>query len=158
MSYNKTYQDTTKTVKFRVAGVDEQLAQFKGLPLEARKLLKQATFQVADDLATAIRQAAERSGEPHAAELGATVKARKTARVGVVAGGRTKVFEDGVPAGFTILGSEFGGKGHGFTWKGAKHSEWFYTTAQAHYQEVTERWKAVTQSIVDSYGTDGTVS
>jgi hypothetical protein len=151
------------TVSVRIEGAAAKLAMFNKVGSnEQRKLgsqyLRQASGDIASDMVGWTKSAASAEGR-QAAILGGFVKVKQDRVPVVVVAPTGKLWRgkaDGSQReGFrTLAGSEFGGRGHGFTpWRG-RSGIWFFPTASAHQAEVAVRWNAAMAKLIRDMNSD----
>lgn len=156
----------TLTVRVSIAGLHGTLDAFRELPRNASQELREASLEIAQDLAGDIRAAALTEGR-QAAALASTVKATRDRVPAVTAGGTGGVGRHRTPAWQLLFGAEFGANGRYGWFSAARYRAatnrqfkphagtegyWFFPTARLAEPEMGRRWRAAADEIVRKFG------
>jgi hypothetical protein len=138
------------TVKIGISGLKETLAAFRALPDEATVALKNASGDIADQVADAIRSRAVATGS-QARILADTVKSKRDRVPVVSAGGSVGIGRHRKPAYKLLFGSEFGAT-HLKQFKARNTSGyWFYPTVTEMKDDMSKHWLAAADEIAKAW-------
>jgi hypothetical protein len=143
------------TYKVKIKGVDETLKAFRRLPKEANTELRDASREMAGDLAQKIKSAAGREGRQWAI-LARTVRAKRDRVPVVQAGGLTRLGRNRKPAYKMLFGAEFGATVlHQYRKRTPGNRGYvFFPTAKKQTRNFDKRWNKVAEDIQKRFGED----
>lgn len=150
---------TAFTANMHVQGSREMLRAFKKLPAEASRQLREASLELAQDLAGRARTAAASDAAPQSKLIAPTIKARRDRAPAVAAGGTKRVGRSKVPAYKVLFGAEFGS--NRFAQFGRTHSGrkgyWFFPLVEAEREMIGKAWLKAADQVVRSFTRGGVI-
>lgn len=112
--------------------------------------LRDASGDIAADLAMVVRARASSSGYPQDARVAPTIRARRSNRPAVTWGGRRRVFSGGGTATDVVYGAEFGGGSWRFPKPHRGHTGYYlYPEVRRSSRDITEAYFAAVEAVWD---------
>lgn len=157
------------TTHMNISGVRATLQAFSKLPKDANEELRDASLDIAQDLADDVAAAATAEGG-QAALMAPTVKATRDRVPTITAGGTKKVGRHKKPAWALLFASEFGmnrrsgwyaaaqyrhSSGRQYPPHVGSHSYWFFTTVSDRSPDIVRRWEQAADGIIRAFGKAG---
>lgn len=140
------------TLRLNIAGINETLRKFREMPKEASDELRDASKEIADDLAAKTKGAAT-SDSPQSALIAPTIKAVRDRVPVVQAGGTKRVGRNRVPAYKVLFGSEFGSNNlRQFRPHRGAASYWFFKAVENEQSNIAEKWNQAADRIINKWG------
>lgn len=144
------------TVNISVSGIRGTLAAVSKLPKDAQNELRDASLDLARELARSAMSAGRAEGT-QAALVAATVKARRDRVPVIEAGGAKRLGRNRKPAWKLLFGSEFGS--NYYQQFGKPHlgsgSYWFFDTVDREQGTIIARWSEAADRVIERFGMGG---
>lgn len=144
---------TGLTVQIRVTGIRETLSALSRLDKMAQHEIREASLDLARELAASAQNAARGEGS-QSALLAQTVKAARDRVPVITAGGTTRLGRNRKPAWKLLFGAEFGS--NYYLQFGKPHlgggSYWFFDTVEREQGQITDRWQQAADEIIRRFG------
>lgn len=144
------------TITISAEGVRETIAAFRALPRDATNELRQASLDLAGDLATDARAAGTAEGS-QAALVATTVRAVRDRVPVVQAGGTKRLGSRRKPAWKLLFGSEFGSNEYRQFPREHQGREgiWFFPTIERNSASIAARWREAADRIIAAFSAGG---
>jgi hypothetical protein len=144
------------TVNVSTAGVRETLRAFNALPKDAANELRNASLDLARELAASATAAGVAEGS-QAALVATTVKASRDRVPAVTAGGTKRLGSNRKPAWKLLFGSEFGSNRYTQFPRAHQGSDgiWFFPAIEANAPRIAARWQEAADAVIRAFSTRG---
>lgn len=147
----------TLNISVSASGVRETLRAFAAMPAEASKELREASLDLARELAASAVAAGAAEGH-QAALVARTVRASRDRVPAVTAGGTRRVGSRRAPAWKLLFGSEFGSNRYRQfpSLHQGRDGIWFFPTIEANSADIAARWRQAADNVIRAFSaTDG---
>lgn len=141
---------TSLSISVKIDGLKETQRKLKLLPDDAKKELVDASFELSQDLAKAMRGNARSQGR-QAALLTGTVATGEKELPQVSVGGSSPVGRHHKAAYKVLFGSEFGAKFLKQFKPRNTSGYWVYPAVDSMRGEIAEKWDAAAQRVIDNF-------